>query len=289
MGLSAVQGYRAMINTTLHLCTNKEPGNNIYVNSLLRALRIQLPIVDHQIPKWNLNLVLNSLTKPPYEPMLSASLKFISWKTTFLVAFATAARIGEIKALDSKHVAHNESWSTVTLQTHPSFVAKNQDLAVDNQPRKFTIPALYDFAGPDLPDRLLCPVRSLRYYMQKVKPLRNKHKRALFISYDPQHKGEITSNTLANWVKNVIKLAYTSADSEECELGRVTAHEVRSLAASTAFRKNLSIQSINSACYWRGHSTFTNYYLRDIAMHQNDEIRLPNVIAASHKVINQSS
>ena len=283
-GLSAVQGYRAVINSTISLCKNREPGNNIQINSLLRSIKINQPIVDHQIPKWNLNLVLNSLTREPYEPMTSASLKHISWKTAFLVAFATAARIGELKAIDSKQVSHNASWSTVTLQTHPLFVAKNQDLALDNSPRSFTIPALYDFAGPDLPDRLLCPVRSLRYYLHKTKPLRTKHKRALFISFDPKHQGEITTNTLANWVKNVIKHAYDSSDEEQQDLGRVTAHEVRALSASVCFRKNLSIQAINKACYWRGHSTFTNYYLRDIAMHRNGELHLPNVIAASHKI-----
>ena len=280
-GLSAVQGYRAVINSTIQLCKHREPGNNIHINSLIRAIKIQQPTVDNQIPKWNLNLVLNSLTREPYEPLTSASLKHISWKTAFLVAFATAARIGEIKAIDSKLVSHNAAWTSVTLQTHPGFVAKNQDLAQDNSPRTYTIPALYDFAGPDLPDRLLCPVRALRYYMHKVKPLRTKHKRALFISHDPQHHGEITTNTLANWVKNVIKLAYENSDEDQQELGRVTAHEVRALAASANFRKNMSIQTINKACYWRGHSTFTNFYLRDIAMHRNGELHLPNVVAAS--------
>ena len=275
-----------MINTTIQLCKNKQPGNNFYIDSLIRSLKITQPVVDHEIPKWNLNLVLNSLTKPPYEPMLSASLKHLSWKTVFLTAFATAARVGELKALDASKVAHTASWSTVTLQTHPSFVAKNQDLALDNKPRKFTIPALFDFAGPDLPDRLLCPVRSIRFYRQKSQPLRNPHKRALFISYDKNHKGDITANTIANWIKNVIKLAYENADQEQCDISRITAHELRALGASVAFRRNLSVQSINQACYWRGHSTFTNYYLRDLAMHQEDELRLPNVVAASQRIIN---
>ena len=283
-GLSAIQGYRAVINSTIHLCKNKEPGNNVYINSLIRSHKITQPTQDSQIPKWNLNLVLNSLTEAPYEPLLSASLKHLTWKTAFLVAFATAARVGELKAIDSKHVAHTESWSKVTLQTHPSFIAKNQDLAVDGKPRRFTIPALYDFAGPDLPDRLLCPVRALRLYLSRVKPLRNKHKRALFISFDKRHQGEITSNTIASWIKNVIRTAYSTTDEEKCELGRVSAHEVRALAASVHFQRNLSLASLNQACYWRGHSTFTNYYLRDITLHKNGELQLPHVIAASCKI-----
>ena len=284
-GLSAIQGFRAVINTTIQMCKNQEPANNVYINSLMRSIKISQPIKDSQIPKWNLNLVLNSLTKPPYEPMLSASLKHITWKTTFLVAFATAARVSELRALDSRKVAHTEDWSKVILQTHPSFVAKNQDLAHDNQPRKYTIPALFDFAGPDLPDRLLCPVRSLRYYLQKVKPLRTKHKRGLFISFDARHTGEITANTIAGWIKNVIREAYHNANEELCDLSRISAHEVRALGASAAYQKNLSLDTINNACYWRGHSTFTTYYLRDISLHSNGEMTLPNMVAASCRIV----
>ena len=277
-----------MINTTIQICKDKDPGNSVQINSLIRSIKINQPIRDTQIPKWNLNLVLNSLTKPPYEPMLSASLKHITWKTTFLIAFATAARVSELRALDSQKVAHTENWSSVTLQTHKSFIAKNQDLAIDNKPRQFQIPALYDFAGPDLPDRLLCPVRSLRYYLHKAKSLRTKHKRALFISFDKRHQGEITSNTIAGWIKNVIKHAYNSAESVDCDLSRISAHEVRALGASVHFQSNLSLSSLNQACYWRGHSTFTNYYLRDLTLHSNGEMHLPNVIAASSRIVNKT-
>ena len=285
LGLSAIQGYRAVINTTINLCTEREPANNIYINSLFRHYKLKQTVTDSTVPKWNLNLVLNSLIKEPYEPMLSAPLKFISWKTTFLLAFATAARVGELRALDFKQLAHDEHWSKIVLKTNPQFVAKNQDLSIDDSPRTFTIPALFDYAGPDLPDRLLCPVRALRIYKQKSKKLRTKDKKALIISYDPKHQGDITSNTISNWIKQVIKRAYDTAEEDDCTLGRITAHEVRALASSTAFSKNQSLQKINQACFWRGHSTFTSYYLRDIAMHQNGEIQLPNVVAASTKVV----
>ena len=217
--------------------------------------------------------------------MLSASLKHLSWKTAFLLSFATAARVSEITALNRKKVSHDRQWTKVTLQTHDSFVAKNQDLTKEPDARTFTVPALYDFAGPDLPDRYLCPVRCLRYYMHKTDYIRTPEKKALLISHSPNHKGDITVNTVANWLKNVIKLAYQNADSDDLKLAKVTAHEVRALAASTAFTLNQSVQSINQACYWRGHSTFTNFYLRDLAMEQNFELHMPNVIAAATKVI----
>ena len=283
-GISALQGYRAVINSTIQLCTQKAICNNYYLQSQLRSYKNSIEKEVKHIPKWNLTLVLNSLTKAPYEPMLKASLKHLSWKTAFLVAFATAARVGELRALAHDQVAHDRHWSKVTLQTHALFIAKNQDLAVDCSPRKFEIPALFDFAGPDLPDRLLCPVRSLRYYLEKTRKLRTKQKKALFVSYDARKTTDITTNTLANWIKNVIKLAYQDVPEEECTLAKVTAHEVRALASSVAFKHNLSLPNINQACYWRGHSTFSNYYLRDVALYKNDEMIMPNMVAAAKKI-----
>ena len=284
-GHSAILGYKAVINSTIKLCKCKDICNNYHIESLLRSYKLQKPTTDKSIPKWNLNLVLNSLLKKPYEPMLSASLKHLSWKTAFLLSFATAARVSEITALNRKKVSHDRQWTKVTLRTHDTFVAKNQDLTKEPDARTFTIPALYDFAGPDLPDRYLCPVRCLRYYMHKTDYIRTHDKKALLISHSPQHKGDITVNTVANWLKNVIKLAYQNAESDDLKLAKVTAHEVRALAASTAFALNQSVQSINKACYWRGHSTFTNFYLRDLAMEQNYELHMPNVIAAATKVM----
>ena len=284
-GHSAILGYKAVINSTIKLCKSRDICNNYHLESQLRSYKLEKPPTDKSVPKWNLNLVLNSLTKKPYEPMLSASLKHLTWKTTFLLSFATAARVSELTALSRKKVAHDRQWSKVSLQTSDSFVAKNQDLTIEPEPRTYSVPALYDFAGPDLPDRLLCPVRSLRYYLHKTDYIRTPEKKALLISHYPNHKGDITANTVSNWLKNVIKLAYQSAQPDDLKIAKVRSHEVRALAASTAFKENRSYQSINKACYWRGHSTFTNYYLRDLAMEQNYELQMPNVVAAATKVI----
>ena len=284
LSVSAMQGYKAVINSTIKLCTARDVCNNFYLASQFRSYKHKLSTIKDRVPKWNLNLVLNSLTKPPYEPILESSLKYLTWKTTFLTAFATAARVSELSALSKKKVAHNEDWSKMTLTTNKNFIAKNQDLTIDSSPRQFEIPALYDYAGPDLPDRLLCPVRAMRMYLLKSKKLRTKDKKALFISHSPKKHGDITSNTISNWIKNVIKLAYKNAQNEDLTLANVRAHEVRALAASAAFSTNLALKDINKACYWRGHSTFTSYYLRELAMSQNGVLILPNVIAASFKI-----
>ena len=232
------------------------------------------------MPKWNLNLVLNALTKKPFEPMIKAKPKYVAWKAAFLTSLATASRISELNSLSHKKLKHDENWTYVQLETTDNFLAKNQDLMLESAPRSFHIPALFDYSGPDLPDRLLCPVRALRIYNYRFNPQRKKQK-LLFISLRADHTKEITKNTLASWIRNTIKLAYQQSDEPERIVHQVSAHEVRGIASTLAFRQNYSLSDINRKCYWKGHSTFTSFYLKDLAMNSDEGMSLPNLVAAS--------
>ena len=47
--------------------------------------------------KWYLlGIVLEALSKPPYEPLQEASFKHLTLKTVFLLAMASAGRLGEL-------------------------------------------------------------------------------------------------------------------------------------------------------------------------------------------------
>ena len=131
-----MNGYRAVINSTIKLCTKRDVcTNNFYLSSQFRSFKHKQEKKNNTVPKWNLTLVLNSLTKAPYEPILECSTKHLSWKTAFLTAFATAARVNELAAISRKKVAHSHKWKSVILETHENFIAKNQDLTVDCSPR----------------------------------------------------------------------------------------------------------------------------------------------------------
>ena len=212
--------------------------------------------------------------------MISAKPKYVAWKTAFLTSLATAARISELGAISYKKLKHDENWSYVQLETTDNFLAKNQDMMLESAPRTFKVPALFDYAGPDLPDRLLCPVRAIRIYKFRFQAIRGS-KKLFFISLRPEHPKEISKNTLASWIRNTIKLAYQNSDEENKTLNQVSVHEVRALASSLSYRQNLSLQDINKKCYWKSHSTFTNFYLRDIALTSEEGLQLPNMVAAS--------
>ena len=62
-------------------------------------MELQRPRVTPVLPQWDLGIVLEALSKPPYEPLREASFKHLTLKTVFLLAMASAGRCSELHAL----------------------------------------------------------------------------------------------------------------------------------------------------------------------------------------------
>ena len=75
------------------------------------------PIVS--FPKWDLSLVLQALTKSPFEP-----LKMLTLKTILLVAVTSARRISELQALSIKEPFMRCLPDRLVLRTDPAFLPK---------------------------------------------------------------------------------------------------------------------------------------------------------------------
>jgi hypothetical protein len=66
-------------------------------------------------------------------------------------------------------------------------------------------------------------------------------------------------------VKTTVLEAYRAAPRESLENLKVSSHEVRALATSTAFYNNVAMEEVMKAARWANQSTFTTFYLRDVA------------------------
>lgn len=53
-------------------------------------------------PLWDLSLVVEALTRAPFEPLAQVSFKLLSLKTAFLLAITLARRVGDLQALSIK-------------------------------------------------------------------------------------------------------------------------------------------------------------------------------------------
>ena len=166
---STIDGYRSAIADKLgNSSLNVSKDENL--TRLLDSFHRNRPKGRRGVPSWNLSLVLHQLTKPPFEPLRKASLKHLTFKTVFLLALGSGKRRGEIHAWLNKNIRHQADWTKVSLYPSPSFLAKNY-LAKEGPEcvAPVVIPALAPTVDKSLKeDRSLCPIRALRYYLDKT-------------------------------------------------------------------------------------------------------------------------
>ena len=155
--VSTFRGYRSMLSSVYKFCL-LEISTSPILKDLTRSFEISAPRPVHQSPSWDLDKVLKYLSGPPFEPLADASFRNKTRKALFLLAMATAKRVGELQAL-SFSVSHRGD--DLVLHYDPFFLAKTESVS-NPLPRSVIVQSLEDFVG-DLPERVLCPVRAVRY------------------------------------------------------------------------------------------------------------------------------
>ena len=201
----------------------------------------------------------------PLNPLRKASLKHLTFKTVFLLALGSGKRCSEIHAWLFRNIRHQENWTQVSLYPSPSFISKNQ-LAKEG-------PASLK------EDRSLFPVRALRYYLDRTKDIRA-GKQLVFVSFRQSFQKDIVPATISSWIKQTVILCYQLSDEEAQTLHQVRAHDVRAFAASRAFQGGVSLDQNLSACRWKAHNTFTQFYLKDLAWADSERFHLGPIVAA---------
>ena len=277
---STIDGYRSAIADKLG-SSSLNISKDVNLTRLLDSFHRDRPKGRRGIPSWNLSLVLHQLTKPPFEPLKEASLKLLTFKTVFLLALGSGKRRSEIHARQNENIKHQSDWSKVSLYPSPSFLSKNQ-LAKEGPESvaPVVIPALAPTLDRSLKsDRSLCPVRALRYYLDKTSDLRQ-DKELVFVSFKKGFAKDISPATISSWIKQTVILCYELSDQESHTLHQVKAHDVRAFAASKAFQSGVSLEQILSACHWKSHNTFTQFYLKDVAWADSELYHLGPVVAA---------
>ena len=69
-------------------------------------------------------MVLQALSRAPFEPLDSTSLKYVTWKAVFLLAISSTARVSELQALDSSPDICKISRSHAWLSLDPTFLSR---------------------------------------------------------------------------------------------------------------------------------------------------------------------
>ena len=210
-------------------------------------------------PTWDLSVVLRFLNSSAFEPLFRAPLRTLTQKVLFLLALATAKRVGELQALSSVVTFVS---SDACLSYVPQFVAKSESLT-RSIPRSFLVKSLSDFAAGLDEDLLLYPVRAFRIYLDRTRPLAPVRHRLLVSPRRPSRA--LSKNAVSFFLREVITVARPA-------VGSVRAHDILGVSTSVAFHCNWSVSAVLESATWSSSSVFSSFYLRDI-QHEYDGIR----------------
>ena len=151
------------------------------------------------MPSWNLSLVFAPADKIHFEPIKEASLKHLTFKIFFRLALGSGKCRSEIHAWQNRNIRHQPDWSKVSLYPSPSFLSKNQ---VAKEGPDSVAPGVITALVPTLDrslesDRSLCPVRALRYYVDRTSDLRQ-NKEVVFVSFKKGFNKDISPSTISS-------------------------------------------------------------------------------------------
>ena len=244
-----VRNYRSAI-ASIHLGfpDGTSVGNNPTIGQLLRGMFHTRPPQRRLPPTWSINAVLESLSRSPFEPLAGASLEDLTKKTLFLLAAASARRRSCLHALTVKEGFIRFEPGGVRLLPDPAFLAKNQ--SVNFTPDEIFLPAMEQISSiPE--DYLVCPVRALRAYIKRTKPLRAGDR--LFILPKVPHPAA-SKDTLSRWIRSLILPHVQTSEP-------VRAHDVRAHATSKAWFAGVPLEEVIRAAAWKTPSSFVSHYL----------------------------
>lgn len=275
LSVSAIKGYKAMLNSIFSI-KGFDLSHDAVLREIIKACSRRVPR-SIGMPTWNLDVVLKALVRHPYEPMDTVPIRYLTMKTLFLVALATAKRVGELQAL-SYHVA--VQGDDMILSYLPDFVAKTES-AVNPIAREFRLRCLSSVVGRDDDERLLCPVRALKWYRHRTSA---QHRpRHLFLSVKDLDR-HLSKAALSFFLRETIKAAHESLPEQDCTAIKVRAHDIRGIATSVLWWKNKAMSTILDAACWKTQSVFANHYLKDVQRSEGDVFSLGPIVAAGEVV-----
>jgi hypothetical protein len=244
-----INGYRSMLSSVLAPVENIPVGQHPFIIRLLRAVFNERPPIKKLVPEWNLLIVLDCLKKSPFEPLKSATLRYLTWKVCFLLAITSFRRCSDLQSLTLGEQLVNVQKKGVTfIRTGLS----KQDRP-GHSDRTIFVPSLPD-------NKLLDPKRAIYHYLKRTESLRNSESDKMFLATKKPHK-PVSSQTVSRWLVSVIKFCYKSQNKA---IDTVRGHSTRSVGPSFALFKGASLQQIMESADWSRETTFTRHYLRNI-------------------------
>lgn len=247
-----IAGYRSMLSSVLPTIDKISIGQHPYIIRLLKGVFNSRPPERRLLPEWDLPLVLEMFKKKTFSPLKCVRLRYVTWKTVFLVAITIFRRCSDLQSLRIGEGSVNIQEKGITFIRHG--LTKQDRVGHDNS--KIFVPSFPE-------NKLLDPKRAIYEYLKRTEEFRNKDDKKefkLFLSINKPHK-PVTSQTLSSWIVNTIKMAYKLQNKS---IKNVRGHSTRSIGPSWALFKGANIKNILDSADWSRANTFIKFYLKDV-------------------------
>ena len=96
--MSSLRGSRSVLSAVFRFHLPSLSSDPV-IRDLLRSFRLSSAERVLRPPAWDLSRVLTYLVSPAFASLSQASFRALTLKTLFLLALATAKRVGELQAL----------------------------------------------------------------------------------------------------------------------------------------------------------------------------------------------
>ena len=266
ISVRTISNYRSAIAFFWKMQVGYEiPEHDPVLSDLFRSFKRERPLPHKHVVGWDIALVLKYFRSGRFKNWDMLSDKDLTLKTVFLVALATGKRRGELHALTSKIKWVHGKTRTMLLSPCDSFLSKTHLVSKGLGALKpFELKGLDDFIGSeDKDDRLLCPVRTLSYYLSRSSKYRSEDQKRLFISYQRGNSKDLSKQTISKYIKDAIILAHAEYKSESSDNFSIKPHSVRHVATSLSALKNFSLDEILAAGQWVSPDVFISHYIQN--------------------------
>ncbi|XP_047663485.1 uncharacterized protein LOC113652359 [Tachysurus fulvidraco] len=244
---STIKVYLAAISACHVGFGNKSAGQHPLISRFMEGAHRLWPVSRRLVPLWDLPIVLEALSRHPFEPMEAVSLKYLSLKMALLLALVTAKRVSDLHALSVSQscLQFAPGLTKVTFRPNPAFVPKVLESTYRCPSTELAAFQPPSFSSPE-ERRLhtLCPVRALHVYVDRTAGFRTCEQ--LFVSWATPHTGKpLSRQRLSHWIVEAISVAYGCRGLQPPE--GLRAHSTRGMAMSWALLRGVSVLDICSA------------------------------------------
>ena len=156
------------------------PEEDSVVADLIRSFKRERFIPVKHVVEWDIQLVLEFFNSGRFQHWHQLSDRDLTLKTVFFLAPATGKRRSEIHVLSQEVRWINGDVRKVKISPVPSFMSKTHVITNGlGTLRPITLSSL-EGGGEENGDHLLCPVRTLEFYMKRSAKYRSPEQKTYF-------------------------------------------------------------------------------------------------------------